>query len=309
MCDFSLRGGPGAFPRLFAGGGEVPRGGEEEPARAGGVAPGGEGGTAGMGGVGEGDGGEGDGGAGLSRGGLQRLLMRLAERKLARDAAAGAGRGAGEGASTSVYAGKEYWDARYREAEAGSEGGDGRDEWYAGFDSLQVPLKRAIPSGASALVVGCGLSGLTEDLATRGGCSRVVGCDISEECVARMRALRAERGAETSSVSVAFDVADCRALPYADGEFDAVVDKGTLDTMMQADDPGPAREMLAEASRVLRPGGVFFSVSYGDEEMRVSELERPGLPWVRLFADTLAVGRTSYYIYAYTKPEKGASSP
>ena len=257
---------------------------------------------------------EGAGGAGVPQGSARRLLLRLAERKLARDAAAraagvGAAAGAGTGAeavsgagdgvgpSASVYAGKEYWDARYRESRAGGAGtgGAARDEWYAGFEALRPHLERAIPAGAAALVVGSGLSRLGEDLAAAGGCSRVVACDISEESVARMRAAQEVAG------KVVYEVADCRALPYGDAEFDAVVDKGTLDTMMQADAPEPPREMLAEACRVLIPGGVFLSVSYGDAEMRLPELERPELPWTRLFSDTLKVGKATYFIYAYNK--------
>ena len=267
-----------------------------------------------MGGSGASAGDPGDaGGAGVSRGGARRLLLRLAERKLARDAAARAAGGeaaAGAGAaaegsgvgdvaapSASVYAGKEYWDARYRESGAGGAGteGAGRDEWYAGFEALRPHLERAIPAGAAALVVGSGLSRLGEDLAAAGGCSRVVACDISEESVARMRAAQGIAG------KVVYEVADCRALPYGDAEFNTVIDKGTLDTMMQADAPEPPRQMLAEACRVLLPGGIFLSVSYGDAEMRLPELERPELPWTRLFSDTLKVGKATYFVYAYMK--------
>ena len=274
-----------------------------------------------MGGAGAASAAEGDpggaGGAGVSRGGARRLLLRLAERKLARDAAAraggggpadGAADGAGAGAapSASVYAGKEYWDARYRASDAaggaGKGGGAGRDEWYAGFEALRPHIERAIPAGAAALVVGSGLSRLGEDLTGAGGCSRVVACDISEESVARMRAMQV---AGEAAREVAYEVADCRALPYRDAEFDAVIDKGTLDTMMQADAPEPPREMLIEACRVLRPGGVFLSVSYGDAEMRRPELERPELPWTHLFSDTLQVGKATYFIYAYVKRPAG----
>lgn len=117
--------------------------------------------------------------------------------------------------------------------------------------------------------------------------------------------MRAMQVAGEAAREVAYEVADCRALPYRDAEFDAVIDKGTLDTMMQADAPEPPREMLIEACRVLRPGGVFLSVSYGDAEMRRPELERPELPWTHLFSDTLQVGKATYFIYAYVKRPAG----
>lgn len=53
--------------------------------------------------------------------------------------------------------------------------------------------------------------------------------------------------------------ADALELPFADGSFDAVLDKGTLDGLLCRSE-GDARAMIAEAHRVLPPGGVFLQV-------------------------------------------------
>ena len=100
---------------------------------------------------------------------------------------------------------------------------------------------------------------------------------------------------------VEHEVTDCRALPYDSGEFDSVINKGTLDTMVQADAPEPAHARLAGACRVLRQVRVFLNASYGDGTMRRSELERPELPWTMLFSDTLTIERATYFVYAYKK--------
>ena len=57
---------------------------------------------------------------------------------------------------------------------------------------------------------------------------------------------------------------DCRQLQYGDGSFDAVIDKGTFDSILCGDGSGPnAAQMLAEIHRVLAPNGVYICVSYG----------------------------------------------
>lgn len=72
----------------------------------------------------------------------------------------------------------------------------------------------------------------------------VVGIDISERMLARAR-----RRARRTSSSVRLVLADAQALPYADGSFATVVT-----TCVFCSIPDPARA-LAEARRVLRPGG------------------------------------------------------
>lgn len=94
--------------------------------------------------------------------------------------------------------------------------------------------------GARVLEVGCGTGVVTELLAALPGVAEVIGVDPCPGFVDRAR-----RRAPT----LRFEVADGRALPLPDGSVDGVVFATTL---CHVPDPGRA---LAEARRVLRPGG------------------------------------------------------
>ena len=67
-----------------------------------------------------------------------------------------------------------------------------------------------------------------------------------------------------------FKQMDARSLQYEDGTFDAVVDKGTIDSILCGDGSGPnADQVLSEIYRVLSPTGVYICVTYGLPEQRL----------------------------------------
>lgn len=104
-----------------------------------------------------------------------------------------------------------------------------------------------VAPGERVLDVGCGSGAVTRTLAQRvapGG--RAVGLDASTALfkVARELANKAGLGA-----IIEFKDGDCRALPFPDASFDAVVAATTLSHV-----PDP-RCALAEMVRVTRPGG------------------------------------------------------
>jgi ubiquinone/menaquinone biosynthesis C-methylase UbiE len=96
--------------------------------------------------------------------------------------------------------------------------------------------------GAEVLEVGCGTGVITEMISELPGVSRAVGVDPSPYFVDR---------AQWRAPSLRFEVGDGRALPFADESFDGVVFATTL---CHIPEPGLA---LAQARRVLRPGGVL----------------------------------------------------
>ena len=60
---------------------------------------------------------------------------------------------------------------------------------------------------------------------------------------------------------------DARAMAYEDASFDAVIDKGTLDSILSGDNStAGALAMFREIQRVLTPNGVYICVTYGKQD-------------------------------------------
>lgn len=120
--------------------------------------------------------------------------------------------------------------------------------FYMQMPSLPVPLDRGrlakqwLPEGAELLDIGCGAGYHVRHLARRA--RRVTAIDVDRVAleVARRR-VRSSR--------VAFLAYDGEGLPFADASFDAVTMLDVLEHV--ADRPN----LVAEVSRVLRPGGVW----------------------------------------------------
>jgi SAM-dependent methyltransferase len=69
-------------------------------------------------------------------------------------------------------------------------------------------------------------------------------------------------------------VMNCCALNFPDASFDAVIDKGTLDSILCSEaSTANSGRYTHEVARVLKPGGVFIIVSQGAPEIRMSYLE------------------------------------
>ncbi|KAH8498923.1 hypothetical protein H0E87_017731 [Populus deltoides] len=67
---------------------------------------------------------------------------------------------------------------------------------------------------------------------------------------------------------------------FPDKSFDAVVDKGTLDSLMCGSDaPISSVKMLGEVSRLLKPGGIYMLITYGDPKVRMPHLTRSIYNW------------------------------
>jgi ubiquinone/menaquinone biosynthesis C-methylase UbiE len=145
--------------------------------------------------------------------------------------------------------------------------------WY--FRSLhghmERELVRALPAEREARVLdaGCGTGGLILRLRERHPAWTWSGIDLSAIACdyARQRT-----GGDIREASIV-------ALPFSDGEFDAVV---STDVVCQVDDPAAA---LAELFRVLRPGGLVA-------------LNMPAYMWLWSYHDAAVQNKRRY-----TRPE------
>ena len=84
-----------------------------------------------------------------------------------------------------------------------------------------------------------------------------------------------------SVVPIQYVQGDVRSLlgTAGDADFDLVIDKATLDSMMNNDDKEDAPRMLAEACRALRSGGTYACLSYSELEDREAVLTAESLEW------------------------------
>src|SRR5690606_21303127 len=183
------------------------------------------------------------------RRGAGRLVPALPSRR-----AAGLGRRGGG----AVSAGRDQ-RAFFREVE--------RDYWAsaAGLKAEERALiERALEPRRRTLEGGTGGGRIVRALRER-GFSELAGFDFAPELIAAARAADPDG-------SIAFAVADATRLPYADGEFEQLVYLQQI--VCTIEDAAGRRRALAEAARVLRPGGVALFSFLLLEGRRRSPLQR-----------------------------------
>jgi arsenite methyltransferase len=105
------------------------------------------------------------------------------------------------------------------------------------------------PDGAHVLDVGCGTGAITRVLAAWQGVGEAVGVDPSPFLIDKARTLSSD------AANLRFETGDGKALELHDASVDVVVLHTVLTHV-----PGP-EALLAEAHRVLRPGGWWVSVT------------------------------------------------
>lgn len=136
-------------------------------------------------------------------------------------------------------------DARYRALRAaGADGWDSPEELAERAPELTWILEVLAPcAGKRVLELGCGAGNVAVWLAGHG--LEVVGVDISPTAIAWAR--------ERATAGTSFVVGDVVAELPVDAGFDAVLDGNCLHCIIGAD----RARLLANARRVLRPGGVL----------------------------------------------------
>ncbi|KAH7426419.1 hypothetical protein KP509_10G001400 [Ceratopteris richardii] len=164
-----------------------------------------------------------------------------------------------------AYGEASYWDERYKH-EYGS------FDWYQKYSGLLSLLQKYVPKDSHILMVGCGNAALSEDM-VKDGYQRITNIDISSVVIEAMR----KKYKDCTQLScLTMDVRDMSS--FADQEFDFVIDKGVLDSLMCGSNAHQnAAKMLSEVCRVLRPGGGYMLVTYGDPHMRMPHLKTHGL--------------------------------
>lgn len=204
-------------------------------------------------------------------------------------------RASAEGASPPAYGkGAEYWNERYKSSSAPF-------EWLREYSELADVIRQVTSNNTHSTVlnVGCGNSLLPEDMYDR-GYTNIVNIDISQVVVEQM--IERNRGRP----GMLWFHMDARQMSLASQSFDLVIDKSTLDAFMcSGEREADIRMYLREVSRVLRPGGTYLCITYGDPLSRLPAVFQPHLQNWSLKITELpprSNGSSCHYCYRFTMP-------
>ena len=133
----------------------------------------------------------------------------------------------------------------------------GPDELLAVFGRIDIYVFDQLMRGRltpqmKVLDAGCGTGRNSEYLMRCG--ARVFGVDAYPEAIERIKAAAASAAPDLPQSN--FSVARLDDLPFADGDFDAVICSAVLHF---AESESEFESMVSEMWRVLAPGGVFFA--------------------------------------------------
>ena len=99
------------------------------------------------------------------------------------------------------------------------------------------------------------------------GFTNITDVDFSENAVKIMQERYKER-----NIKINYEQMNVTEMTeFEKGQFQAVLDKGTLDSILCGEDAIPiVYKYLREVDRVLSDKGIFICISYGDEEHRTN---------------------------------------
>ncbi|CAI9104452.1 OLC1v1003121C1 [Oldenlandia corymbosa var. corymbosa] len=200
--------------------------------------------------------------------------------------------------SASAYLDPQYWDDRFKREE--------HYEWFKDFSHFRHLILDHINPSYSVLELGCGNSQLCEELYSE-GITDITCIDLSPVAVEKMSQRLLSKGYKEIKVLEA----DMLDLPFGDECFDVVIEKGTMDVLfVDSGDPWNPRSetvnnvmaMLRQVHRVLRPNGIFISITFGQPHFRRPFFNKSEFTWSvewKTFGDGF-----HYFFYILKKGER-----
>ena len=164
------------------------------------------------------------------------------------------------------YGDKTYWEERYDEQNGTT------FDWLEDYESVKPIIDNlGIKKESRILNVGCGNSEFSEKMYDE-GYTHNYNIDICENVINFMKSRNKDKK------GLHFDVMDVCDMAYKDETFDLIIDKSTIDALLCGDHSFMiVAKMLKEISRVLKTGGYYIIISYGQPENRMIHLERDHL--------------------------------
>mmetsp|Transcript_7813 Transcript_7813/g.6980 ORF Transcript_7813/g.6980 Transcript_7813/m.6980 type:complete len:210 (+) Transcript_7813:98-727(+) len=159
------------------------------------------------------------------------------------------------------YGKASYWDERYTKDPEPF-------DWYQRYSGIRDFVNQYIKREDQILIAGCGTSRLTENM-FEDGYTSITNIDISRVVIEIM----SERYKDKPTLQ--WQQMNICALDFPDETFDVVIAKGTVDAVLCGEgSTANMAKLCNEVSRVLKPKGIFFIVSYGVPDNRLNYLEK-----------------------------------
>lgn len=139
--------------------------------------------------------------------------------------------------SREEYAKKEFWDDRFKETK-------GFFDWYANWKQIRPCVEELLPPNPmeqQVLMVGCGNSLMSEEMALKDEYFQITNMDISHYVLDKMKGVNeklSSKHKDKPTEQAAHKIKnfeyvsmDATRMPFRDSFFDIVVDKGTYDAL------------------------------------------------------------------------------
>ncbi|CAI5440059.1 unnamed protein product [Caenorhabditis angaria] len=168
--------------------------------------------------------------------------------------------------SNSQYARKDYWDERFKTEE--------NFEWLSGLKDFQHILQPIIPFDAKIAHIGCGSSQVSMQLYEL-GYHNITNIDYSEVLISNCKQNYPHMKWITDDITSLENLED--------QEFDIVFEKATIEAILvnekSAWEPSDSalrslESIFSSICRILKPGGLFISVSFTQPHFRIPALLR-----------------------------------
>jgi len=181
---------------------------------------------------------------------------------------------------------QDYWQSFYRQSlEQASDSSNNKTSttssssspltWYAEWSDLEPFVRDFLPSDfdspknqePSILLPGVGMDTVLRDMYVEGGFTNLSAFDYASESIAYCRDVLLH---DVPPDTIELKVADARNLTnhYETSSFDMILEKGTLDAVYIAGDEidrakrqDSLDRAISELQRVLKPSGIFWSLS------------------------------------------------
>ncbi|RDX85886.1 Protein TIC 62, chloroplastic, partial [Mucuna pruriens] len=181
-------------------------------------------------------------------------------------------------------------------------------EWFKDYSHFRHLIQPHLTPHSSVLELGSGNSQMCEEL-HRDGTTNITCIDLSPVAVQNMQKRLLSRGFKDIKVLQA----DMLELPFEDECFDLVIEKGTMDVLfVDSGDPwNPRPETISKVMatlkgvhRVLKAGGTFISVTFGQPHFRRPIFNAPDFSWS---VEWTTFGETfHYFVYVLKKGQRSS---